>query len=64
MDIPNELIMRSIPTDLELMRTIDKTKSKEFNIDFAQVKSHIGKQNPPKIDNLEDTYVKSMKVPM
>ena len=59
-EIPDELIMRSVPTDVELLRHIDKTKSKEFNNDIAYIKSNIEHHNPAKFDQyLEDTLVRS-----
>ena len=52
--------MRSVPTDVELLRHIDKTKSKEFNNDIAYIKSNIEHHNPAKFDQyLEDTLVRS-----
>ena len=48
-------MMRSIPSDLNILRYIDKTKSKEYNHDIKYIKSNI-ERIPIQKDNLEETY--------
>jgi hypothetical protein len=50
-----DLMMRSIPSDLNILRYIDKTKSKEYNHDIKYIKSNI-ERIPIQKDNLEETY--------